>query len=140
MYGHDECTHSLEAQFAELRDRVTFLEHEIKVLKLTPRKLIEARAWALIYELRSRAPVNGKTSMSSTDCADFLENGTNDTLKLGNSGNHQRIIIDTMDIVTELDYNIINEKIGPKGKKMWRLVLLPLRDEYTLKDLIADYR
>lgn len=130
----------LEEQMNELIERLDRLEAEIKRLRITPKKLIEARAWAIIYELKCKPPVNGTMSMSSYECADFLENGIDhDELTMPNASYLVSNVIKIMELAADLDTEIEIGKVGPKKKKVTRLIYRPKKCSYTFKDLLADY-
>jgi hypothetical protein len=147
MGRFDKDHETLEKMFLEMGGRISSLEEEvsllrceIKRLKTTPIKLIEARAWAVVYELRCRPAVNGIISMTSYECADFLENGIDDyRTTMDNAQDQRSNIIEIMKLTAKISEDISIQKTGPKGKPIWRLVLKPTETVYTLKDLFKDY-
>jgi hypothetical protein len=130
----------LEEQIQELAERLDHVEAEVRKLKITPRKLIEARAWVLIYEIKYRQPVNNIISMDTYQCADFFENGIDDELlTMPNAINLLSNVRQIMELAAKLDPEIFTEKTGPIGKKVIRLIYRPKKDTYTFKDLLRDY-
>src|SRR5674476_220391 len=126
----DSKNQSLEARFKELSDRMTLLECEIKRMRITPVKLIEARAWALVYELSTRNPVNGIISMTSYECADFLENGIyEEIMALKNAHDHRNLVIEIMDLACKKEPEVTMEKTG-HNKKIWRIILKSQETQY----------
>jgi len=136
----DSINQSLEARFKELSDRIALLECEIKRMRITPVKLIEARAWALVYELRTRNPVNGIISMTSYECADFLENGIyEESMALKNAHDHRNVVNEIMDLASKKEPEVTMEKTG-HTKKIWRIILKSQETQYSFNDLIHDYQ
>lgn len=138
QFDHDP--EMLEQWIYSLNERVSILEAEIKRMRVTPIKIIEARAWAVVYEIRCRRAINGEISMSTFDVADFLQNGIEEEiLTMPYASKQHHVVVDIMKLAVKLDPNITIDKTGPKRYPVWRIIYHPEGKRYTLKDLFKDY-